>query len=39
MRAAGEVKLVLKTHKYCFLKVFLKGLVIQILNNNITDFT
>ena len=38
-RAAGdtiflEVKVVLKTHKYCFLKTFLNGLVSQILNNN-----
>ena len=43
-RAAGdniflEVKVVLKTYKYCFLKAFLNGLVSQILNNNITDFT
>ena len=29
-----EVKVVLKTHKYCFLKTFLNGLVSQILNNN-----
>ena len=28
-----EVKVVLKTHKYCFLKTFLNGLVSQILNN------
>ena len=34
-----EVKVVLKTHKYCFLKAFVNGLVSQILNNNITDFT
>ena len=38
-RAAGdtiflEVKVVLKTHKYCFLNTFLNGLVSQILNNN-----
>ena len=38
-RAAGdtiflEVKVVLKTHKYCFLQTFLNGLVSQILNNN-----
>ena len=38
-RAAGdtiflEVKVVLKTHKYCFLKTFLNGLGSQILNNN-----
>ena len=38
-RAAGdtiflEVKVVLKTHKYCFLKTFLNGLASQILNNN-----
>ena len=32
-----EVKVVLKTHKYCFLKAFLNGLVSQILNNNRTD--
>ena len=32
-----EVKAVLKTHKYCFLTAFLNGL--EILNNNITDFT
>ena len=38
-RAAGdtiflEVKVVLKTHKYRFLKTFRIGLVSQILNNN-----
>ena len=29
-----EEKVVLKTHKYCFLKAFLNGLVSQILNYN-----
>ena len=38
-RAAGDTiflegKVVLKTHKYCFLKAFLNGFVSQILNNN-----